>query len=169
MLYFRAEDEFVKAPYEMIKRLFAATDSPDLHPAFSCEQVKIEEDLVFLIPLLVENRSSAIAEHVKVNLVVENPTDCELIMPSVQFRDASNVNPGQKIYIYTIKEVIHRGLNLSLGNIQVKMKRGKNYKRRLDLSITVYANKMIAKRVDFVLILAKKGVSVREISHETLY
>jgi len=66
LFYFRSGDDFSVAPYEMVKRLFAATDMPDLHLVFDSQLVKLATDGLWEIPIILENQSSAIAEHVKV-------------------------------------------------------------------------------------------------------
>jgi len=71
--YFRSGDEFSIAPYEMVKRLFAATAVPDLHSLFDSALVRLNEDGIWEVPIVIQNDSSAIAEHIKVSVTVDNP------------------------------------------------------------------------------------------------
>ena len=52
--YFRSGGESVIAPYEMIPRLFSATASPDLHPTFSSDLVKLSDDGFWEVPIILE-------------------------------------------------------------------------------------------------------------------
>ena len=73
VFYFRSSDAFVPAPYELIKRLFSATDMPDVYPTFTQELVKLETDGSWSIPITVANRSNAFAEDVDVSVTIINP------------------------------------------------------------------------------------------------
>jgi len=168
LFYFRSGDEFSVAPYEMIKRLFSATESPDLHPVFNANLVKCQEDRSFRIPIGIQNRSGAIAEHVTVSVKIENVTACESITPN-NFYDSSDLNPGQKIYFCNFGGVVYRGLNHILGHFIIKMKKDKRFKRRLDIEITLYANNMVAREVKYTASLAAKGCTFRQVSDKQLY
>jgi hypothetical protein len=152
----------------MIKRLFSATESPDLYPVFSEDLVKKETDGSYNVPITIENRSSAIAEHTKVSITIKNTSSCEKITVK-SFQDQSSVNPGIKIYIRDATMVIHRGMSRVVGSLYVKMKKGKRPKRRLDISITLFANKMIAREIHYIVNLTNKKFTVRRISENTLY
>jgi hypothetical protein len=166
--YFRSGDDFAIAPYEMVKRLFAATEIPDLHLEFNKMLVKVDEKGMWVIPIILSNESSAIAENVKVMVDVKNPIDCDEIRV-MNFRDSSEANPGKKIYINDVPGVIHRGLNTLVGNISVKMKVEKRAKRLLKLEISIFANKMRAHVINTTLQLAKKGFSIILLKQRDLY
>ena len=168
VFYFRSSDEFVPAPYELIKRLFAVTDVPDVYPMFTQELVKLEADGSWSIPIAVDNRSTAFAENVDVSVTINNPESCERITAS-QFRDNSSVNPGVKIFMNDLERGIHRGMPVLAGTLRIKMKKGKGIKRRLDLSIKTYANRMRARRVKYTLTLAKSKFTVKIISDDYIY
>jgi len=68
-----------------------------------------------------------------------------------------------------LNDVIHRGLNNVVGTLRVKMKVGKRPKRLLKLSITVYANKMRARKLSTAIQLAKKGFTAISIKESFLY
>jgi hypothetical protein len=168
LFYFRSGDDFTVAPYEMIKRLFSATESPDLEPLFVAELVARKKDGAYSIPITLCNASSAIAEHVKVSVTVHNTAACEKVTTE-GFQDQSAVNPGVKIFMTDYDGVIHRGLNQVLGNINIVMKCGQRPRRRLDFSVTVYANKMIARRRRYTAYLSQKGFRVKQTGESTLY
>ena len=168
LFYFRSGDDFSVAPYEMIKRLFAATDAPDLHPNFDARLVRVAADGTWEIPVIVQNDSSAIAENVKFSVIMDEPSSCESIqLPG--FTDQSAVNPGQHIFMKDFAGVIHRGLSQVIGTLHIKMKVGKRPKRLVKVSITLYANRMRARKVSAVIQLAKKGFSVTEQKEIFLY
>jgi hypothetical protein len=168
IFYFRSGDDFSAAPYEMVKRLFAATDTPDLHLVFNSQLVNLTDDGMWEVPIIVLNNSSAIAEHVKVSVEIENSSVCDDIK-TLGFTDASSMNPGKRIFIRDVNDVIHRGLNNLVGRILVKMKVEKRPKRLLKLVITIYANKMRARHITTSIQLAKKGFSVTSLKERNLY
>lgn len=148
LFYLRTGDEFSVAPHEIIKKLFSANESPDLAPVFLGELVISEADGTWKIPIGVGNKSSAVADKVTVSVTIKNSSVCSAINSS-GFNDASEFNPGIRIFMRELDGVVHRGLNLMVGDLQVKMKVGRRPKRRLDLSMTLYANKMRAKKYEY--------------------
>ncbi len=166
--YFRSGDDFTVAPYEMVKRLFSATESPDLHPVFLSDHIKLEMDESFTVPIIVENRSSATAQHVVVFVEIENADKCQKISPKA-FVDQSAANLGKKLFFLTVPGVIHRGLNMNVGNFNILMKQQKRALRRFDMTITLYANKMVARMVLYSITLAKSGCSFKKRSDAPLY
>jgi hypothetical protein len=168
LFYFRSGDEFVVAPYELVRRLFASSEAPDLHLVLAPALVKKRDDGSWLIPLAIQNRSSAIAEHVKLFLEVHNPDACETITAS-GLQDASDVNPGRTVFAGEVSGVVHRGLNEFLGSLVVRMRTAKRAKRILRISVSLYANRMRAIKDSFTIQLAKKGFSVRQTTSEPEY
>ena len=152
----------------MIKRLFSATQSPDLYPTLHTDLVTQQEDGTYKIPVGVFNQSSAIARDIDVSLVVSNPDACDTIFTH-GFEDQSGVNPGRRIFMNTQSAPIHRGLSRLVGYLFVRMKTGKRPRRRVDLSITLYADGMRARHVDYAVALTKTGMKVRELSRGFLY
>ena len=168
LFYFRSGDEFVVAPYEMIKRLFSATQSPDLHVVFHSAIVKLLPDGRWEIPIAVRNDSNAIAENVVVYVAVLGSEACESIACNT-FNDVSNLNPGRGVFSVTLTEVVHRGLSSVAGSLLFKMKVAKRARRNVRLSVSVYANKMRARRQEATISLAKKGFSVLAASEVDVY
>ena len=117
--YFRSGDEYVKLPYEMLKRLFAATESPDLHILSDSRNIEKKGENMWKIPIVLVNSASAIAENIQIMLEVENPQDYENISSS-SFRDVSSLNQNKRIFSREYKGVIHRGINQVIGEIIVK-------------------------------------------------
>jgi hypothetical protein len=161
IFYFRSGDEIRAAPHDMIRRLFAGSTSPDVYPIFSSSLVRLNPDGTWSIPITVENRSSATARDITVSVTVLNPGVCQTITPPSTFKDASAVNPGTTIYMNDVPSVLHRGLNLNLGAFLFAMKVGKRPRRRLDLRINVYADRMRPRSTEVVLTLAKRGFAVK--------
>ena len=166
--YFRNGDEFSVLPYQMLQRLFAATKSPDLYPLFDARLVALEKNDLWKIPIIIENRSSAVAEHVTVSVTIENSSACEKVTAK-HFRDVSDINPEKLIFINNLSGVIHRGLNVVAGTLHVGMQVQERAKRTLRLGITVYADKMRAHEWHMTVQLAKRGFSVKKTGERDLY
>ncbi len=166
--HIRIRHEFQEMPYEIIKRMFAGTDSPDIYPVFDKRIVELKPDDKWKIPIILENRSSAATTHVKVSISIENFLDCEEVIGE-QLSDISHVNPGTKFFASEVSSPIYRGLSIVVGNLTVKMKKQKLTKRRLELKITVYASNMRARKRFVIIQLAKKGFSVKNAKDEFLY
>lgn len=167
--YFRYGDQFSVLPYEMLKRLFAATDTPDLHPLFDHRLISLEEDGLWKIPIVIQNRSSAVAEHVNVSVEIENPSSCQTIRtdePRIGLRDTSDINPGRKTFGANLQGVVHRGLNIVVDSLRVGMKQRK---RALKLKIKIYANNMRARQWHLSIHLTRKGFSIQKEDMEYLY
>lgn len=170
LFWFRSGDEFTKAPYEMIKRLFASSESPDLHVSPVDQLVKLRKDGTWEIPIHVENASSAIGEHVCISVEVLNPSACESISSSgISFQDVSSLNPGKKLFGAHVNSVVYRGMGTIVGNLQVKMKVGKRPRRALRLEIAIFANRMRARTCEMTLYLTKSGFTAKISGERFLY
>lgn len=166
--YFRSGDNFVVAPYEMVKRLFAATESPDMAPDINAN--KIHYDSVsknYDIPITLVNNSSAIGENVELLISFLNPEICEILEVDA-FNDVSHINPGKKMFAYSVvgDKVVHRGINLRIGSVKIKLK-GRN--RILKLEISIYANKMRAKSYKYQVDLTSSHRKVKLLQSDFLY
>lgn len=168
VFYMRTGDEFRPAPYEIIKRLFSAVDVPDLYVWVNENLVEKKDDSSWNLPIVIRNNSTAIAENALVSVTVLNPNATESIT-ATGLTDVSELNPGQTIFNGGLSEVVHRGMNVVVGNLIVKMKVGNRAKRRLDLSIIIYANKMRARQLQFDLTLAQSGFKVTNVKQSFLY
>jgi hypothetical protein len=166
--WLRSGADFVEMPYDIVKRMFAATTSPDLQPIFNEELVTKDAQGVWTIPIVIKNLSSAAAQEARINVVVKNPKACERIS-AVQMEDQSSFNPGQVIYMAAITTPIYRGLNFVAGSLQVAMKKGKRPLRVLNLDIRIYAGQMRARGWTMTIQLAKKGFSVKKTHDRNLY
>lgn len=163
--YFRNGDEFIKLPYEMLRRLFAATDSPELHALSDSRLIIKKQDNTWEIPIMLENLSSAVAEHVNIFVSMENIDAFETINPQT-LQDISVLNPGKKVFTAKLNTVVHRGFNQLAGKLSIKMKKNK---RVLKISIQIFANKMRAIKEDLSLYLFKDGVSVKKTKQKYIY
>ncbi|MCH8027132.1 MAG: ATP-binding protein [candidate division Zixibacteria bacterium] len=166
--YLRIRDEFKEMPFETIKRMFSGSASSDLYPNFDDSIVKLEDDGSWSVPVAIENKSSVAAKEITVSLRIENFSACETVSCS-SFYDASDVNPGKKLFIVELKSPIHRGLNQIVGRLSVKMKKKKRMKRILNLEISLYASNMRARKRYVSIQLAKTGFSVKSTKDEFLY
>lgn len=168
VFYMRTGDEFRAAPYEIIKRLFSAVDVPDLFVEVDANLVEQQDDSSWSLPIGINNRSTAIAEQVLISVEVMNPDAIDLAR-AAQLQDVSSLNPGRTVFNSNFQGVVHRGMGVVAGNLIVKMKVGKRAKRKLDLAVTIYANKMRARTLRFSLSLAQSGFRVTNVQHSFLY
>jgi hypothetical protein len=166
--YLRTGAEFVEMPYDILKKMFAATAGPDLVPVFDGRIVQQDPGGVWTIPIILSNQSSAAAEHTYVTVSVMNPTACAAIA-SQDLTDLSSVNPGNRIYAVEIDAPVFRGMNRIAGSLRVTMKKGKMPARIVNLRIRVFSTRMRAHQWVMRIQLAKKGFSVRLIQDEFLY
>jgi len=111
------------------------------------------------LPIIVENRSSAVGRHTFISVEVLNPSDFEKIS-SERFDDASKLNPGKTMFHVDVSGVIHHKMNRMAGILVAKMKVAKRAKRKLKLRMSVFSDKMRTRHVDVVVHLAKKGAYV---------
>lgn len=166
--YFRNGDEFSKMPYEILKRLFAATESPELRMVTDFRLIKKNERDVWEVPLIITNMSSAVAKYVNLFIRINNDDNCESIT-SDSLNDVSQINPGVKVFHKEPGTVIHRGSNHLAGKLIIKMKKNIRSKRVLKISIEIFADKMRAIREDISLYLSNKGVSAKKTKQEYIY
>jgi hypothetical protein len=167
--YLRSGADFVEMPYEILKRMFAGTAGPDLVPVFDKRVVRNEGAGVWRIPILLNNRSSAVAEHTQVNVTFTNPGAFETATAADGMFDMSSVNPGKTMFGSKTEGPIYRGLGQVMGSLLVKMKSGKRPRRVLKLSITVFSSRMRARQWEMTIQLASKGLSVKKTQDKFLY
>ena len=160
--YFRTGEGFTLLPYEILKRLFASTESPDLNVRLDPRIVKQEQNS-WRVHIILSNESSAVARDVEVVVTIENPYACESVTPE-GFHDVSDVNPGVHLYTRSFNGVIHKGLNQIVGSFSFVMKKARSRSRRkLIIKVEVMADKMKYKSWRLVIHLTKTGLKVKEI------
>ena len=163
--YLRSGDDFVEMPYDILKKMFAATAGPDVQPVFDPRIVQRAGN-VWKIPIVLSNGSSAAASVTKVVVWVLNISACEKVEAQGGFYDTSEVNPGHSVYSTTVNEPIFRGLSFVPGHFLVTMKKGKRPRRILNLRIEVFASGMRGRRWTMAIQLANRGFSVKK-THDT--
>lgn len=166
--WLRSGAEFVEMPYETLRRLFAATTSPDLTPVFDQRVITKDANGLWTIPIVIRNNSSAVAERYQVSVGIKNFSACEVIQ-SPDLRDVSIVNPGERLFMQEVPKPLYRGLDQIVGNLQVSMKKGKRPRRVLTVGISIYANRFRARQWIITLQLAKKGFGIKKITDRFIY
>jgi hypothetical protein len=166
--YIRAAADFIEMPYEILKRMFAGSESPILSPVFDGRLVTREPTGAWRVPLIVGNSATRAAEQADFSVTIINPDACDQVTAE-GLVDASSLNPGQKLFLGNVVKPIHRGLNHVLGALRVSMKKGKRPRRVLNLDIRIYCSGMRAKKWIMRVQLASKGFSVQCIKEEFLY
>ena len=165
--WLRSGDTTVRMEYEMIKRVFLATESPELDLSLE-NNIKKNQQGEWEIPLFIMNKTSAAARDVVILTRILNVGDCSSIIID-QFDDASELNPGQKIFVRNLVGVVHRKLTTKIGKLRVIMKGGKNPKRTLRIKIDFWADKMRASTHQYKLSLSQKNFKWNLESEDYLY
>jgi len=160
--YFRGSDGDLRAPYEVIRRLFAASEVPDLSVRMHVGLSEKGENGEFTIPLSVSNGSSALARDVCMTVTVQNPENC-LRIDVTGFQDISGVNPGTKMFSNQLEQPIYRGLNFIPGRLVVTMAGDKWPRRIIEVKVTLYADKMRARSYNIRASLKKDGLEVKSV------
>lgn len=155
--YYRSGEESVIAPYDMIKRLFLATEGPSLRVVFNSEIFKKDND-GWEIPFSIHNESHAVARDWHFSVEILNSSDCN-ITKSIKLTDNSHINPGRKIFMKSDSGVIHMGLGMLLGSLKITMS-GKL--KKLQIKTSLYADKMEMKEQFFNIYLNTKNCRIKE-------
>lgn len=135
--FFRAGDHNEIAPYEMVKRLFAVSESPDLR-LNTKDIIPISTSNDYKVSITVENLSSAVAENAVI--MVSFPLTQDFTISNHQnFRNISDINPGGTTFSISIQSVVHFGLPIMVGSISVKPL---NNHRTLRFNVKIFANRM---------------------------
>lgn len=146
--YFRSGDDFHKASYEMIKRLFASSNSPDITISFNPDSIKKEKDGSWNFTATVLNKSIKIGEKIKVFFWIDNYTDC-VNVATKSFDDISSLNKHLPCaYINEMEGFVYKGLSINIGNIKLKLK---PRKRTILFKINHFANEVIPKTLTIKL------------------
>ena len=165
--YYRNGDKFNEMPYEMLRRMFAGSTSPDLHPVFQKSITVKNSEGIWTIPLTLENHSSVVAKDIEVVVNFVNDNSCESISSDRGFSDSSDLNVGMRIFISNAGSIIiHRGLNKVIGKLFVKMK-GRNELLKMELEI--FASDMTARKWSVNIHLSKTEFSVKQDEEIYLY
>jgi Schlafen, AlbA_2 len=168
--YVRTGDDFTVMPYEVLRRMFAGSEAPDLAPLFDERLCRLNDDETWDVPFVVQNRASASARDVLAFVRILEADAVERITPLPGFRDAADVNPGHLMYTAKLDDPVHRGVNTHVGALRVLMARNRRRRRVLRLEITLYADKMRAGRWTVTVQLAQAGgFSLRSMGHEFVY
>lgn len=163
--YYRSGDEFKKVPYQMLKRLFAATETPDLGINIPDKIERSDPEECWEIPFVAVNRSSAVAEYAVIQIEIVNPESCKVIA-AVKLIDTSDINPGRGVYTARLHSVVHRDLPIHLGSIKIRMS---GRKKTVRLRVNSYSNKMRARSQQFSLVMNKGVVVVKQTKEDFLY
>lgn len=162
--YFRTGDEFKIAPYDMIKRLFASTDRPDMHTRLSNSDINFTKEGYYEIETIINNKSYAIAEQIYLMLEVFFGENIESLTP-VRLKDISKENPGRKLFSLDVSRVIHKGTNWKVGTLRVKMK---PRKKKLKIKFIISASKMVPREEAYILYLNRKNIKIESSPTEYL-
>jgi hypothetical protein len=161
--YFRGSDGDTKAPFEVIRRLFSASDVPDLRARVGTATSRREPDGSFRLPIVLDNTSSAVARDIAVSIRIDNPEAC-LNISVPEFADVSHLNPGSTTFMSRGVSVVHRGLGLVVCNMVVTMAGDKWPHRILVITVTIYADKMRARSYRIRANLKKAGLELKSIA-----
>jgi len=159
VFYLRSGDAEIPLPHETLRRLFLTADVPQLEPVFDQRLVKFQGG-AWIIPVGIANHSISAGENITISATILNPDACaEVTAESME--DASEMNPGKKVFMKEVPGVCHQSLNIFVGELKVKMKKGTRLKRLLSLKFALYANRMPAREWLYDLHLTGRGFKSR--------
>jgi hypothetical protein len=167
--YIRVGAEFNIMPFDILKRMFAGSDSPDLGPIFDSSILKIAKTGTWSIPIVLANKSSRVARDVNIIITVMNPKSFGNISATQSLKDASSVNPGKTVFIATLDSNIHRGLNHVAGYLNVTLKTIRNPSKILMMEIKLLADGMRGRSWVMEVKLKKSGFIVTKVDDTYLY
>ncbi|MBA7605809.1 hypothetical protein ES703_12944 [subsurface metagenome] len=164
--YLRIKDKTQQMPYEVIKRMFLGADTPELFMILDPQLIKVDTQGRWKIPITLSNNSSYAAKNTQVGVTINNPDACEKI-DFTGFKDASDLNPGSRIYItWTLSAPIYKKLDSVIGEMMVTLRA----RRRLfDITVTIYSEKMRARYQIFKIYLFRKKFKIKETKRDYLY
>lgn len=168
LFHLRTGESFILAPYEILQRMFAGAAGPILEPVFRENIVSRDDAGVWKFPVILKNNSSAAARDVKLTLWITNPEACSSVEVD-DLRDASDVNPGETLFMGDVSGPVYRGLEALVGYVKVAMKMGSRPRRVLHIRVRVMADRMRAKDWTFRIQLARTGFSVRKTGESFIY
>ncbi len=166
--YLRVGDSFILAPYEILQRMFAGAAGPALEPIFQEDLVIRDDAGVWKFPILLRNNSSAAAKDAYLTLSITNPDACSSVKAE-HLQAASDINPGETIFVGDVNGPVYKGLNTVVGYVRVAMKMGSRPRRVLHVKVQVFADRMRAKVWTFRIQLARSGFSVRNTDESFVY
>jgi len=158
--YLRSGDSNYKMDHETLKRMFASVASPELEPEISPD-LSTRKEGVWNIPVAISNLSTFSGKDVKVCVEVKNPDNFESIS-SADLPDQSKINLGRKVFIANLSQVVHKGMNTSVGELALKPKVGK---RKALLEVFIYATNMEQKAFEASILLvgSRPKISIKEL------
>jgi len=146
--YLRTGEGFVEMPYEVIRRMFTATSSPEVVPLLGGDVVQKVTEGDWQVPILIANRASAIGEHIEVSVEILNPEDFDRVSIT-GLTDQSGLNPGKRIFMISVgDQPLHRGINRRLGVLGV---RPTSASATLRLEYDIFAHRMRARGWRFAI------------------
>lgn len=159
LFFFRSGNESVQCPYDVIRRLFAASKTPDLAPDVDKSLANRTEDGSIEFTLWVANASGAIAQHIVVRLKLMDPDSCE----SAEFQPLGGeykpILSGKDVFC-EVDGVIHKGLMRNAGTVRLRLK---PRRRIVRLKTALYANHMMAREHVISLRFAGGLLASREV------
>lgn len=156
--YLRVGDQTPEMPYEVLKRMFIGSYSPDLDVEIDFKYVSFKSDsFVWEIPMTLVNNSNFPAKNTRILLHV--PSQKNVVdVKAPRYVDIGNVNrfsPKGWYFSLDISGNIYKSISLSLPPFNLKME-SKRIKASFYLS--VYSENMRAKSFNFDVYLPKSGV-----------
>ncbi len=156
--------------YEMIKRMFAGANGPDIEVHFDERLIEINKtDNSWTIPIILSNKSSAVAKDVEISVTIINDDACSHISGQ-NFQDQSALNPGKKILMGASQKSIYKGKDIMVGKLNIKMKiKEVRLTRKLSLGINIFCSEMRAKSYSVTILLTQKGFVLKDMKAGYLY
>lgn len=163
--YIRVGETSGVMPYEIVKRMFLGSNSPDL-------TLNIKENLIIRvgqelkIPFILENKSNYPAKSSTIMIHYLNDQSIESIS-SPHFKDLSSINKGKKIYSTDSDSNIYRGLPVHMSVTTIKLKRMKHI---ITMEVSIFSEGMRAKlKLYKIRLLSQNKVKVDLLINRNIY
>jgi hypothetical protein len=166
--HMRAGHSNVPLPYELIRRMFAATTAPDLVPRLVPTLTTKDDDGSWTIPIVLDNMTTAAAHDALISVEILNSEACTSV-EAQGLSDISSANPGMRIFSGRLTDPIYRGISAMAGNLHVVMKRRARTLRVLKIRVRVFADHMRATEWNVTVQLAGGQLRVKSVEHHPLY
>ncbi|MBW8011626.1 MAG: ATP-binding protein [Chloroflexi bacterium] len=165
--YLRVGDEFGDIPYEILRRMFFGSRSPDLIPNIDERSIKMGDQGFWELMVGVDNNSTVVAEKVKIIInFLNSQGQAVIIRDHRRFQDISDINPESNIYSSHYTDGIHKGFGLNFGNFRIKMN---GRFQVLNMDISLFSSNMRATFYHYKLKFRKNTSEIVLVDQHFLY
>lgn len=155
VFYIRAGDQFVKAPYDFIQRMFMAEDAPDIEVAIPEHLLSYDQSTnKIALPIGLDNNSLATGKEVVCTIKVLQHNNLISVTGDKELVDLSSLNTNKKLFKHVLRQVLHKGLPTIVGTVYFELP---SKTKTIEIYVTIFADRMIAKTYTLKVTLSKSS------------